>query len=361
MDNKDNNRKDTIDLRVIFSKLIHHKRTYLLSFVVAFVVAYIWILPIPRYYDSSVSLAPEMTSSDLSNNSLGSIASSFGINLGAAQSADAIYPELYPDLLSSSNFIVSLFNIKVTTEDGTLTTDYYTYLTKHQKRSPWSYPGMWIQRLINQLTSKKHTANRDKSKAINAFNLTEREDGIVNKLRNNITCSVDRKNNVITIKVRDQDRKICATVADSVRVRLQDFITNYRTSKARNDVLYYQKLATKAKHDYERVRQAYGRYADANMDVILESYKSKQEDLENDMQLKFNAYSAFNTQLQAARAKLQERTPAFTVIQQATMPIRPAGPKRMIFVMGMMILAFIVTSVWILRQDLKDLFLPEKN
>jgi uncharacterized protein involved in exopolysaccharide biosynthesis len=75
-------------------------------------------------------------------------------------------------------------------------------------------------------------------------------------------------------------------------------------------------------------------------------YKAKVERLENDMQAKYNIYTAMNTQMQAARAKLQEATPAFTVIETASVPIKPAGPKRMIISIAMMILSFFVLSGW---------------
>ena len=153
-----------------------------------------------------------------------------------------------------------------------------------------------------------------------------------------------------------QDPLICKTVADSLTTRLQNFITDYRTSKARVDVEYYKKLTAEAKQEYERARQRYGSYADANMDIVLESYRAKRDDLENEMQLKFNAYSTMNTQLQAAMAKVQERTPAFTVVKGAAVPVKPAGPKRMIFVAGMLFLAFIGTIVYILKEDLLSPF-----
>ena len=131
---------------------------------------------------------------------------------------------------------------------------------------------------------------------------------------------------------------------------LQKYITEYRTSKARRDVEYYKKLTQEAKIKYQKVRQLYGSYSDANVDVILESFKSKTEDLENEMQLKFNTYSALNNQLQTAQAKLQERTPAFTTIQGASVPTKPSGPKRMIFVLAMTFAAFIMITLYSLKE-----------
>ena len=363
MENK-NNDNEVIDLRLLFLKLWHKKMLYALVLFLAFVAGAVYIMPVPRYYSTSVSLAPENSGIDATSGTISSLASSFGVDLGQGQSTDAIYPLLYPDVIASSNFIVPLFSIKVKTADGTVSTDYYTYLTKHQKKSPWSVPGDWMKKTLRKILPKKQgstMAGHGRQQGPNAFCLTEQQTGVVNKIKDNVVCTVDRKTNVISISVTDQDPLVCATIADSVRARLQAFITNYRTSKAKQDVAYYERLTSKAKADYERVRRVYGAYCDANTDVTLQSIRSKQEDLENDMQLKFNAYTAFNTQLQAARANLQKRTPAFTVIQGASVPIKPAGPKRMIAIIGIMMLAFFILSAKILWSDITALFAPAQD
>ena len=62
------------------------------------------------------------------------------------------------------------------------------------------------------------------------------------------------------------------------------------------------------------------------------------------------------TQYQAAKAKVQERTPAFTIVKGAAVPVKASGPKRMIFVLSMLFLAFIATTLYIAKAELKDLF-----
>ncbi len=142
-------------------------------------------------------------------------------------------------------------------------------------------------------------------------------------------------------------------MADSVMHRLQSFITDYRTSKSRIDLVYYKKLAANAKQDYEKARRLYGSYADANNDIVLESFRAKQTDLENDMQLKYNTYTVLMTQLQAATAKVQERTPAFTTIQGATVPVKPTGPKRMLFVLAMLLFTTMGVAGYVVKDDFK--------
>ena len=286
------------------------------------------------------------------------MASSFGFNIGNMTSSDAIYPTLYPDLMGSPNFIVDLFGIKVVNEEGDIKTDYYTYLTKEQKVSIWAMPIIWLKRQMNSLFPRKKDVLKSDGNSGDSdlLILSKEQSDVVSMIQDKITCSVDKKTDVITITVKDQDRLISATMADSVRVRLQDFITDYRTQKARVDLEYYTKLTDEAKRDYEEARRLYASYADANTDLMLTSFKAKEQDLENDMQLKYNTYTTLTTQLQMAKAKVQERTPAFTVIQGASVPQIPAGPKRTLFVLFMLFLTFTGTLLYVLKSDIVSQF-----
>lgn len=314
-----------------------------------FVLSCVYILPQPRFYTSEVMLAPEVNSQDALGG-LSSIASSFGFNLGSGGSTDAIYPELYPDLMSSNDFIVGLFDIPVKTIDGEIETDLYTYESKCQKTAFYNIPIMWVKAKIKELTSDEHDV--DTVRSVNPFHLTKQQDALVEKLKGDIFCIVDAKTSCFKIRVTSQDPLVSATLADSVSAHLQAFITEYRTSKARKDFAYYESLVDTARMEYQQALERYSKYCDAHQNIILQSFISERDELENDMSLKYNAYTVMTTQLQTARAKIQESTPAFTVLQNASVPIRPSGPKRMIFVASMLILSTVVLVGWLLRSEL---------
>lgn len=345
VDNKDN--AEVIDLRVIIKKVLAKKKLFYKTLPTTFVLSCALILCVPRYYVTDTSMAPEVGGTGMEG-TLGSIASSFGFDLSNMQTSDAISPLLYPDLMDDNGFVAGLFDVKVKSLDGKISTTYYDYINKHQKTAWWNIPISWVKELF----SNKETLKRNNGQTLNPYILSKKQDDIVNAIRNNINVSVDKKTAVITISVKAQDALICKTMADSVREHLQNFITTYRTNKSRIDMLYYEKLVVEAKSDYEDARRLYGKSADANTNVTLESYRLKINDLENDMQLKYNTYSTLNTQLQAAKAKVQERTPAFTTIKGAFVPIKPAGPKRMLFVLGMCIFATILTCLYIIKDDI---------
>lgn len=348
------NEKSQIDIITIARRIWKRKWLFVKVSVIVFIVSCAIILPVPRYYRSDVSLAPEL-GDVMANSRLSSVASSLGFNLGNNFNGDAISPDLYPQLMQSNDFVASLLNCRVKTLDGRVDTTYYKYLCNYQKHNPLGVPFSAIKSLF----SKKSKTTVDKKP--NPFQLTEDEDGIFNKIKGNINCSIELKTGVINISVTDQDPLVAATMADSVMSHLQASITRYRTNKANHDLAYYKKLTAEAKAIYEKARQTYSSYADANMDVMLESYNSKKDDLENDMQLKFNTYSALNNQLQAARARVQETTPAFTVVKSASVPLLPAGPKRMAFVFVMLVLGCLATTVYVCKDLFAALFSSKKK
>ena len=135
------NETNIIDLREIFRILYKKKWVFFIVLPIVAVLSSIYIFSIPRYYYSETALAPEMETGGNTGGALGSLASNFGIDLGNGQTSDAIYPLLYPDLLSDNSFIVSLWNIKVSDAQDSIRTTYYDYLTNHQK-SPWWAPAI---------------------------------------------------------------------------------------------------------------------------------------------------------------------------------------------------------------------------
>lgn len=332
-----------------------HKKQYFKVLGITFVLACIYLFSLHNVYRCEVMLAPELSRSG-SSNSLISLANSFGMRIGTGTSnGEALFPTLYPDMVSSVDFKTKLFPIQVHKKDSTRVMTYYDYLLNEQKYPWWSRAiSGSLQFLISLIASPDSTIENTQ---INPFQLTKEQKLIADMVGKKVSCDVDPKTLVITIGVSDQDPLICATMADSVKAHLQKAITDYRTRKARVDLEYNQKLFRETKARYDKARQAYAAFADANQDVILESVRSKRADLENEMQIQYNAYTQVAAQLTAASARVQEETPAFTTIQSATVPVKKAGPARAKKLLIFLFLAFFGTTVWAFHKegDLKPL------
>ena len=350
--------ESTLDFEKLFKDILKHRSLYYKVLPITFVVSVILLLSVPNYYKCEVLLAPELSRSG-SSNSLQTLANSFGIRLASGSGPDALTPMLYPELMNSVDFKTSLFDVPVTIEgnekagipDRTMT--YFNYLRDEQK-SPWWSAAIggtkrWIFSLFRESVPQDTT--------LNTFRLTGQQDGIAKLINSKVTCDVDEKTMVITINVTDQNPLICATMADTVKTRLQRFITDYRTRKARVDLEYNRKLYQESKVRYEKARQKYAEFVDANQNIILQTVRQRQTDLENDMQLQYNVYTQVAAQLQAAEARVQLETPAFTTLQSATVPVKRSGPARGKWCFIYLFLAFCATTAWIFykEDDLKPL------
>ncbi len=355
------NNRDVIDVGKILKLLWSKRKLFFIVWIVTFALSCLWILPKPRYYSAAVTLAPEKTDAEMSGG-LSSIASSFGLSVGS--SSDAIYPLLYPDLVASNDFIISLFDIPVKSIDGEIDCDFYTYMDKYQKVAFYEIPFLrmakWFRETFGEKEPDMHGASTGgKVNGINPSFMSRRQETIVFITKKCIGCGVDKKTELITIGVKAQDPLICTTLADSVAARLQRFITDYRTSKARLDLDHYTALAAEARAKYDEARHAYERYADTYSYITVPSYRSQRDDLENEMQLRYNTYTSMMAQKEMMIAKVQERTPAFTAIQSATVPHKASEPKRMLFCIAMLFLATCGTIVWVLFKN-RDASAPEK-
>ncbi|MDE5976709.1 MAG: chain-length determining protein, partial [Muribaculaceae bacterium] len=103
-----------IDLLELASKLWAKRKKLIIWSVCGAIIGLVVAFSIPKEYATTVKLAPEANDSK-SGGSLGALASMAGFSTGSSSGADALYPQLYPDVVSSVPFVTSLFDVEVTT------------------------------------------------------------------------------------------------------------------------------------------------------------------------------------------------------------------------------------------------------
>lgn len=343
-----------IDLVELARKVWADRRLVLKWCGIAVLVGLVVAFSIPKEYTTTVTLAPETTGGSRSLGGLSALAGMAGINVGDGEGGDALSPELYPDIVSSTDFSVELFQVPVQDKEGELQTDLYTYLQEHQRSPWWSAILSFPFKCIGWITSLFSDEETEGGGGVDPFRLTKKQTEIVKSLNQRITVAVDKKTSVITLSVTMQDPLISATMTDTVMQKLQNHITNYRTSKARHDLNFAQELYDEARAKYYDAQQVYANYVDANQSIALRSVQTKEERLRNEMTLAYNLYNQTAQQLQLAKAKVQENTPVYTVVQAATVPLRASKPSKPMILIGFVFLAGVASVGWIVF--VRDLF-----
>lgn len=340
---EENNKKSwEFDLVAILRKSLSEFRLLAIVCFVSAVLGTVVAFNRTRLFTAQVVLAPEMSAGGMGmSESLASMASSFGINLGSKASMDAIYPELYPAVLASNDFIIALFDVPVHLKETGADKTYLEHLKEDYRMPFWDYPKMWLRKL---LPSNDPYAGRVE---FDPFRLSRKQESLVEFVRNSVACLIDQKTSVITICMTDVDAEVAAIMADTVQHRLQDYITDYRTKKARQDVDYYTQLVKSSREEYETARDEYVAYSDTHQGASLGAFTTRLEELENLMQLRYNVYQQMVAQQQTALGKVQERTPAYTIIQSSSVPNKPSSLPRIYVMFIFVFLGGLLQLTWV--------------
>ena len=350
-----------IDFMDILRKLITIRKTLYKAAGIGLIIGIIVALSIPKQYTVQVTLSPEMGNSK-GNNGLAGLAASFlGSGATVGDGSDALNASLSSDIVSSTPFLLELFEINVPAVNKDENITLISYLDTQS--SPWwnyilGMPGMVIGGVKSLFTddNEENTADRMKSGTIS---LTKEEKEKIDALKKKISATVDKKTAITNVSVTLQDPKVAAVVADSVVHKLQECIIGYRTSKAKEDCIYLEKLFKERQDEYYTAQKKYATYVDTHDNLILQSVRAEQERLQNDMSLAYQVYSQVATQLQVARAKVQEEKPVFAIVEPAVVPQQPSGTGKKAYVILFIFLAVAVTAGW--KLWVKDILVKLKQ
>lgn len=322
-----------IDWRGMWSSIRDHLRLYCYVVPVFLGLSSIYAWSLYDLYKSTIKLAPELN--EASSRAVMSLIATLN-DKKAISNDGAIYPLLYPDIVTSLKFQSELLPVNIELSDGRKLT-YYDYLLNVRKR-PW-----WKRMMDGE--------HHYELQPIEDFDPPTAQLIACGVITAYVNCTVDPKTYIISITVLDQDPLVSTQIADSSASYLQQYITEYRVSKAKSDYSYIKKLQQQAKVKYDAARKAYSDFADSNRDLKNESLKSRAIFLQEEMQRKYEAYSKLNSELISAGAKIQETTPAFTTLQSATVPLESAEPNRILILMIAAAIAFILTTIYILYKE----------
>ena len=316
---------------------------------IAVIVGVVIALTTPKQYTASVTLAPEMSKGG--GGGLSGIASMLGVGgMNMGNDADALNIQLYPNIVASTPFILDLMDTPISTMDEEQPdTTLVGYLKEYTRSSLMgTVMSLPFKAIGGVLSLFKSEVVETGEKAINPFHLTKEQSRIVQGLRSMIVANVDKKTGVTTVSVTMQDPLVAAMITDTVVVKLKEHITKYRVSKAEDNCKYWEQLNDQRRDEYHAKQKLYAEYVDANKNVILQSVRIEQERLQNEMNLAYQVYSNVATQLQMAKAKVQEAKPVFAVVEPASVPLLPSGTSRKMILVGTVFLFVAAAAAWVL-------------
>jgi uncharacterized protein involved in exopolysaccharide biosynthesis len=338
---ENNHKEDNGEISINFGEIFCALKSYriLIAFcaVLFATLGAIYSLTQPNEFSSNAKLLPEIDSQSGSSGGLKSLAGLAGIDLGSGSSSiDAIRPDLYPVIITSTPFLKEFVVEKVLNFRTNKKDIIYEYIIENQNLPPLN------------LSSTHLKLSSDKN--INISNA-------VAILRNAIKLEIDKKSGIITIKTTLNDNVSSFQITELLQVYLTKFITKYKTQKTREELLFVEKNLFEAKNRYNQAITNLSSYRDQNMNLFLNIAKDREKNLQHEVDLSFNMYTNLSVQYEETKLKLKRETPIFRVLEPAQIPNQKDGPKRSLITIGFMFVGVFAALIYVFFKtvNLKEL------
>jgi LPS O-antigen subunit length determinant protein (WzzB/FepE family) len=286
-------------------------------------------------YVSEARIMPEISqgSGDLIKR-LATVAGFAGLEFGENGSVDAVRPDLYPKVLQSTPFILSLMKQSVPTQDGGQTS--VAAMLKE--------PDSWFTKKWFSSTPKTDLA-RAKSRP-KTIRLTQEQQDLLEDIQQRVGAQMDTRSGVITVSAQMPDPVAVAAVTDITLDYLTRYVSNYRTEKVRRDLDFYTNRVKEAKRRFERAQYHMFQYNDQHKYMVVQAATMEKQRIEAELTISQVVYTELAKQFEQAKIKVQEQTPVFKILEPAKIPLKRSSPRRTVMVILYTLAGFVIGSLY---------------
>ena len=357
---------DEIDLADLVRQIWARKRIVWITMLIVFAIGVFIAIVSPEQYEARVVLMPQSSeaSSGAGSGLLRQFGGLAGLGLGGMSGSGTLNAELYPEITQSTPFYLDIIeeDLYFSTLDTTVSlAQYFSEIEQpgvldYVKRYTIGLPGIIINlpaTLINAIkdepvkASASDIASVDKSVIVSdtltdrPIKLTGRQRAAIGKIKGRVTTLIE-ENGTVNITVEMPDPLVAAEATRIAKDYLTDYIVEYRTEKVQKDLVFIQKQYDEKKDRYRAIQRRLARFRDRNMNIISETARIEQEQLEAENQLAYDLYRSLEQQLEQAQIKVQEETPVFKVLEPIQIPHSKSKPNReLIIILSLLVGLFL--------------------
>ena len=313
------NNSDEIDLIELLKTVWDgRKQVIIISFVFALIGVAVALLS-PVIYSSSTTFINSQTESN-SPSGLSGVASLVGINLGG-YSGSEIPPTIYPQIGESVEFKRSLLKSPVDKEKQI---KLESFLADY-----------------NQIKTPESIEN-------NKLFISEYEDKLFDLINDIISISVNQKDAFVTISANMPKSEYAANVCINAREILQKTVINNRIKSAEQKLDYSEKQLKSKRIEFEEIQNKLAYFNDSNLNLVTSSIINERKKLEAEFEIINAVMIELSKQVEQRKLQVSEDTPVFSIIKEASMPVRRSSPKRAQMVLIFGFFGLITSSLYVL-------------
>lgn len=342
-ENNYNNSDDEvfIDVIGILKDIWVNRLSVYITTAVVFIFGLIIYVGSEKIYYSETQLMPETSSNQ---STLGRLFQQYETIFGIQRNVEEsdIQVSMYPHIVESLRFQLELMQHEVYFGDLDREITIFEYFTEHYTppltsritEAVWDYTIAFPLTAWNIIRSIGSDGQREKEpidfSQFQEFEAPKILDSEIRKVANIvsglITITREPQTGFVSIGVSLQDARASTEMVILVKNLLQEYVIDYRTEKAMNNLTFIEEQYLEAKENFQIRQDSLAAFRDRNVNLATESMAVVERRLESEYELAYTLYNTLARRLQEAKIQVQEETPVFRVHEPAIVPTRPSEP-----------------------------------
>ena len=349
-------KEEKLEFNEMISRVWQGRKTLYRAVGIAFVLGILIVLLTPRTYTTQIKLLSETQSKSSGAGLLGqlgnlsgmNIGNILGLNIGGSSGSDVLSPDIYPEIIQSTPFLLDVMHRKVSDSKMKQPVLVSDYLNHHADHSIIGF----FSGLFKRKTNGPLYANMPGTKDA-VYRMDKKQTDLLKSLKEMISIDVQKsgdkllggRSKILTVSVEATDPLASALLADTVVNTLKSYVVDYNTGKAKKDMKFIRSQYDVARKNYKAAQQKLADFNDSHTNIILERVKSERQRLQKDYNLAASLYTTLAQMLEKAKIEVQDRTPVFTIIEPAKVPLRKSAPKTSLILISMIFIGAFVGIV----------------
>ena len=299
---------DEIDLIELLKTAWNGRKQIIIISFVFVLMGVVVALCSPVVYTSSTTFINSQTESS-SSSGLSGVASLVGINLGGISSGSEIPPTMYPQIAESVRFKRDLLN---------------SYIDEKEQIKLEEF-------LANYNAIEKSATEND-----NKLFISKYENSLFDVINDVISISVNQKDGFVTILANMPESEYAANICINAREILQETVINNKIKSAEIKLEYSEKQLASKRIEFEEVQNKLAYFNDSNLNLVTSTVINERSKLEAEFQIINAVMIELSKQVEQRKLQVSEDTPVFSIVKEASMPVKRSSPQRtqMVLIFG---------------------------
>lgn len=303
-----------------------------------------------------------------------------GSNLAAAASGRVpLPPSMYPVIITSTDFQQVLIHEPVSFDMFNERISIYEYFNDHYEEpfrsKVYGFIGdmtiylpyniyRYIRRTVRAIPSlfASGTSESEETQEVpldeieietfdeRLLHLSREERSVIEQMRTRVSLATS--GGLINITTQLPDPTAAALTNALVVEQIQEFITDYRLEKARQNLAAIQNQEEEARQRYEQADLELALFLDQNINISTNVAETRVQYLQNQRNLRFSVYNSLAQEVEQARMSLEQQIPVFSVLEKSNLPTSPStGSSNLVLILSIVIGLFSGMGLVLVRSS----------